>query len=86
MSALKDLQELIAGDYDFAEAWEEFGKTHGTALANLIAKAEAMDKLYGNVWDRTDGCLVVFPEKVTLFDTTFEEFHAALVEVTREPK
>lgn len=37
----------------------------------LLAAAKGMTRLYSYVWDRADGCLVVFPENVRAFDAAF---------------
>lgn len=42
--------------------------------------AHQMHALYPNVWDRADGCLVVFPENVERFDAAFEGLRAALAQ------
>ncbi|WZB76790.1 hypothetical protein WJ972_15605 [Achromobacter insuavis] len=37
----------------------------------LMTAAKGMTRLYSYVWDRADGCLVVFPENVRAFDAAF---------------
>ncbi|MFY4037915.1 hypothetical protein ACOTJL_19395 [Achromobacter xylosoxidans] len=43
----------------------------------LMAAAKGMTRLYSYVWDRTDGCLVVFPENVSAFDAAFDALRMA---------
>nr|WP_313037318.1 hypothetical protein [Achromobacter ruhlandii] len=43
----------------------------------LMAAAKGMTRLYSYVWDRTDGCLVVFPENVRAFDEAFDALRMA---------
>ncbi len=54
-----------------------------TRVAALVDAASAANKLYGCVWDRTDGCLVVFPDNVARFDDAFERLNEALRELGR---
>ncbi|CUJ39034.1 hypothetical protein [Achromobacter ruhlandii] len=50
-------------------------------VGRLLTAAKGMTKLYGNVWDRADGALVVFPENVARFDAAFDALRAAVGEV-----
>ncbi|WP_232734884.1 hypothetical protein [Achromobacter ruhlandii] len=50
-------------------------------VSRLMTAAKGMTKLYGHVWDRTDGALVVFPENVARFDAAFDALRAAVGEV-----
>ncbi|CUR70324.1 Lar family restriction alleviation protein [Achromobacter xylosoxidans] len=47
----------------------------------LMAAAKGMTRLWSYVWDRTDGCLVVFPENVRAFDAAFDDLRIATGEV-----
>ena len=50
-------------------------------VTRLLTAAKGMTKLYGNVWDRADGALVVFPENVARFDAAFDALRAAVGEL-----
>lgn len=50
-------------------------------ISRLLTAAKGMAKLYGHVWDRADGALVVFPENVARFDAAFDALRAAVGEV-----
>lgn len=90
MTAQQQLAELIATPVDARDmnTWAscaDFVFDHGPAIAELIEAAKAANALYGRVWDRTDGALVVFPDNVQRFDETFERLHQSLAPLT-EPK
>ncbi|CAB3627918.1 Uncharacterised protein [Achromobacter sp. 2789STDY5608633] len=53
----------------------------GADVGRLLTAAKGMTKLYGHVWDRADGALVVFPENVARFDVAFDALRAAVGEV-----
>ncbi|QQB37946.1 hypothetical protein I6I07_15785 [Achromobacter deleyi] len=53
----------------------------GADVGRLLTAAKGMTKLYGHVWDRADGALVVFPENVARFDAAFDALRAAVGEV-----
>ena len=53
----------------------------GADVGRLLTAAKGMTKLYGHVWDRADGALVVFPENVARFDVAFDALRTAVGEV-----
>ncbi|NMU88367.1 hypothetical protein HGQ98_00490 [Achromobacter ruhlandii] len=82
--ALKDLvthgmsiQRVAPADF-LADRQQRAGDVD---VGRLLNAAKGMTKLYGHVWDRTDGALVVFPENVARFDAAFDALRAAVGEV-----
>lgn len=71
-----------AGDCQKQYAATECQKRAGDVdVGRLLTAAKGMTKLYGHVWDRTDGALVVFPENVARFDAAFDALRAAVGDV-----
>lgn len=88
MTAQQQLAELLRDDAQSgADAGDcaQFLRDHGPAIAELIEAAKAANVLYGYVWDRTDGALVLFPNNVQRFDETFARLHESIAALT-EPK
>lgn len=54
------------------------------SVAQLVAAAKGMTKLYPHVWDRPDGGLVVFPENVARFDAAFDALRIAVGEAVED--
>lgn len=48
------------------------------AIPDMLAALRGIAKLYGCVWDRTDGCLVVMPDNIERFDAAFGAISAAI--------
>lgn len=47
-------------------------------IAELIAAANRVNKLYPLHWDRTDGAAIIMPDRVPEFEAAFESLNAAL--------
>lgn len=44
----------------------------------LLEALMKLDRLYRNVWDRTDGCLVLFPDRIEEYEAASAEAQAAI--------
>jgi len=73
VSILEDWDISTPSQQDLARRIDQ--QTH---LQELIEAAEEMDRLYGNLWDTTDGGGFVSPESLPKYDAAFEKLRNAL--------